>query len=72
MSVILPSLLAEDDAERTPEVLPRHLVEQCGAETGFVVVREDGSYQQKLEVGGERGRRSDLERQFSRTPSSVK
>ncbi|HEY0558101.1 MAG TPA: sigma 54-interacting transcriptional regulator [Thermoanaerobaculia bacterium] len=60
-------LLAEDDAERTPEVLLRRLVERCGAETGFVVVREDGSYQQKFEVGGERERRSDLERRFSRT-----
>ena len=49
-------LLAEDDAERTPEVLLRRLVERCGAETGFVVVREDGSYQQKFEVGEERGR----------------
>jgi transcriptional regulator with GAF, ATPase, and Fis domain len=60
-------LLAEDDAERAPEVLLRRLVERCGAETGFVVVREDGSYQQKFEVGEERGRRSDLERRFSRT-----
>src|SRR5947209_1492566 len=60
-------LVAEDDAERAPELLLKHLVEQCGAETGFVVVREDGSYQQKFEVGTERGRRSDLERQFSRT-----
>ncbi|HEY0558127.1 MAG TPA: hypothetical protein VGG20_28005 [Thermoanaerobaculia bacterium] len=47
-------LLAEDDAER--KVLPRRLVERCGAETGFVVVREDGSYQQKHEVGKKRGR----------------
>jgi transcriptional regulator with GAF, ATPase, and Fis domain len=60
-------LLAEDDAERAPEVLLRRIVERCGAETGFVVVREDGSYQQKFEVGEERGRRSDLERRFSRT-----
>jgi hypothetical protein len=59
-------LLAEDDAERAPEVLLRRLVERCGAETGFVVVREDGSYQQKFEVGEERGRRSDLERRFRR------
>jgi Nif-specific regulatory protein/two-component system response regulator HydG len=60
-------LLAEDDLGRTPEVLLRRIVERCGAETGFVVVREDGSYQQKFEVGEERGRRSDLERRFSRT-----
>jgi hypothetical protein len=44
-------LLAEDDAERTPEVLLRRIVERCGAETGFVVVREEGSFQQKFEVG---------------------
>ena len=60
-------LLAEDDAERAPEILLRRIVERCGAETGFVVVREDGSYQQKFEVGDERGRRNDLERRFSRT-----
>ncbi|HEY4590000.1 MAG TPA: Fis family transcriptional regulator, partial [Thermoanaerobaculia bacterium] len=60
-------LLAEDDAERTPEILLRRLVERCGAETGFVVAREDGSFQQAFEVGYERDRRSDLERRFSRT-----
>src|SRR3954447_19553070 len=60
-------LLAEDDAERTPEILLRRLVERCGAETGFVVVREDGSFQQSFEVGYERDRRSDVERRFSRT-----
>ncbi|HEY2295658.1 MAG TPA: sigma 54-interacting transcriptional regulator [Thermoanaerobaculia bacterium] len=60
-------LLAEDDAERTPEVLLRRLIERCGAETGFVVLREDGSFQQAFEVGYERDRRSDLERRFSRT-----
>ncbi len=60
-------LLAEDDAARAPEVLLRRIVLQCGAETGFVVVREDGSYQQKFEVGLERGRQSDLARRFSRT-----
>ena len=59
-------LLAQEDAERAPEVLLRRIVELCGAETGFVVVREDGSYRQKFEVG-ERGRKSDQERRFSRT-----
>jgi transcriptional regulator with GAF, ATPase, and Fis domain len=60
-------LLAEDDSERTPEILLRRIVERCGAETGFVVVREDGSYQQKFEVGYDRERRSDTERRYSRT-----
>lgn len=35
-------LLAEGDDERTPEVLLRRIVERCGAETGFVVVRKEG------------------------------
>src|SRR3954464_10702857 len=60
-------LLAEDDAERAPELLLRRLIELCGAETGFVVVREDGSYQRKFEVGEEGGQRSEVERRFSRT-----
>jgi transcriptional regulator with GAF, ATPase, and Fis domain len=60
-------LLAEDDAERTPEVLLRRIVERCGAETGFVVVREEGSFQQKFEVGYDREPRSEPERRYSRT-----
>src|SRR4051794_6216664 len=59
-------LLAEEDDERTPEVLLRRILEKCGAETGFVVVRENGSFERKLTVGydGEDG--GDLAR-FSRT-----
>ncbi len=60
-------LLAEPDDERAPELLLSRIVERTGAETGFVVVREDGSYQQKFEVGDERGGRSTLERRYSRT-----
>ena len=60
-------LLAEEDGERTPELLLRRIVERCGAETGFVVVREEGSFQQKFDVGYDRERRSALERRFSRT-----
>lgn len=60
-------LLAEEDAERTPEVLLRRLVESCGAETGFLVVREDGSFRQKFDVGYDRGQLSAIERRFSRT-----
>src|SRR4029078_7733936 len=44
-------LLAEEDAERTPELLLRRLIESCGAETGFVVVREEGSFRQKVDAG---------------------
>jgi transcriptional regulator with GAF, ATPase, and Fis domain len=60
-------LLAEEDGERTPEVLLRRIVERCGAETGFVVVREEGSFQQKFDVGYDRGQRSAAERRYSRT-----
>ncbi|MFL6196572.1 MAG: sigma-54 interaction domain-containing protein [Thermoanaerobaculia bacterium] len=60
-------LLAEDDAERAPEVLLRRIVERCGAETGFVVVREAGSFQQKFDVGYDREQRSAAERRYSRT-----
>ena len=59
-------LLAEDDGERTPEVLLRRIVEKCGAETGFVVVREEGSFRQKFDVGYDRSRLSAVERRFSR------
>jgi transcriptional regulator with GAF, ATPase, and Fis domain len=60
-------LLAEEDDERAPEVLLRRIVERCGAETGFVVVREEGSFQQKFDVGYDREQRSAVERRFSRT-----
>ena len=60
-------LLAEEDGERAPEVLLRRAVERCGAETGFVVVREEGSFQQKFDVGYSRDQRSAVERRYSRT-----
>jgi len=60
-------LLAEEDGERAPEVLLRRIVERCGAETGFVVVREEGSFQQKFDVGYDREQRSAVERRYSRT-----
>jgi len=60
-------LLAEEDDERAPEVLLRRIVERCRAETGFVVVREEGSFQQKFDVGYDRDQRSAVERRYSRT-----
>jgi transcriptional regulator with GAF, ATPase, and Fis domain len=60
-------LLAEENDERAPEILLRRIVERCGAETGFVVVREEGSFQQKFDVGYEREQRSAAERRYSRT-----
>lgn len=60
-------LLAEEDDERTPEVLLRRILEKCGAETGFVVVRENGSFQQKFEVGYDEDGRGDRSRCYSTT-----
>lgn len=60
-------LLAEEDDERAPEILLRRIVASCSAETGFVVVREGGSFQQKFDVGYDRAERSALERRYSRT-----
>ncbi|HEV7505627.1 MAG TPA: sigma 54-interacting transcriptional regulator [Thermoanaerobaculia bacterium] len=60
-------LLAEEDDERTPEVLLHRILERCGAETGFVVVRENDSFQRKFEVGYDAGGRGDRERCFSTT-----
>jgi hypothetical protein len=41
-------LLAEEDDERTPEVLLRRIVERCGAETGFS--RSRRSQYQRIDV----------------------
>src|SRR5262245_59659080 len=60
-------LLAGPDDERAPELLLSRIVQVCGAETGFVVVREEGSYRQKFDVGYERDRRSEAERRYSRS-----
>jgi transcriptional regulator with GAF, ATPase, and Fis domain len=60
-------LLAEEDDERTPEVLLRRILEKCGAETGFVVVRENGSFEHKFEVGYNGAGRGGLAHPFSRT-----
>ncbi|HEY0782855.1 MAG TPA: sigma 54-interacting transcriptional regulator, partial [Thermoanaerobaculia bacterium] len=60
-------LLAEEGSERTAGTLLRRILERSGAQRGFLVVREDGSYQQKLEVGYDRGALSADERRYSRT-----
>ncbi len=60
-------LLAEEDDERTPEILLRRILEKCGAETGFVVVRENDSFERKFEVGYNGEGRGDLAHRFSRT-----
>ncbi|MDX1998748.1 MAG: sigma 54-interacting transcriptional regulator [Thermoanaerobaculia bacterium] len=60
-------LLAEPDDERAPELLLRRIVEITGAESGFVVVREEGSFQPRFDVDYDRASRSAEERRFSRT-----
>jgi Nif-specific regulatory protein/two-component system response regulator HydG len=60
-------LLAEEDYERATETLLRRVVERTGADSGLLVVREEGSYRQKFEVGEPRDQLSAAERRFSRT-----
>jgi len=60
-------LLSEEDDRHTAERLLRRVVEQTGAERGFIVVREEGSYQQKFEIRYDRASVSRAERRFSRT-----
>jgi Nif-specific regulatory protein/two-component system response regulator HydG len=60
-------LLAESDSDKTTEIVLRRLVETAGADRGFVVVREDGAFEQKLGVRYDRERVPPPERRFSRT-----
>ncbi len=60
------SLLIETEPTRTAEALLLRLLERTRAEAGFLVVREDGEYRRKFEVGDASGR-SDEERRFSRS-----
>jgi len=57
-------LLSEGETERAGEALVQRVVEACGAEAGFLVVREDGSYQPRFEVGRSGLSRSSEERGF--------
>jgi transcriptional regulator with GAF, ATPase, and Fis domain len=59
-------LLAAGSSERTAELCLARLVEGTGAAAGFLVVREEGSYRRKFEVGAPASR-SEGERRFSRT-----
>jgi Nif-specific regulatory protein/two-component system response regulator HydG len=59
-------LLGEDDDGRAPEILLRRVLEAVSAGRGFIVVREDGSYEQRFAVRFERSTLSDAERRWSR------
>jgi Nif-specific regulatory protein/two-component system response regulator HydG len=59
-------LLSEDDDERAPEILLRRVLEATGADRGFIVVSEGGSYAQKFATHFDREALSDKERKWSR------
>jgi Nif-specific regulatory protein/two-component system response regulator HydG len=59
--------LSEDDDEHAPEILLRRVLAETSAERGFIVVREDGSFQQKFEVRFDRGALPAEVRHFSRS-----
>ncbi len=60
-------LLSEPDDDHVAERLLRRVVEVTGAERAFIVVREEGSYQQKFGIHYDRDQLSAEERRFSRT-----
>jgi transcriptional regulator with GAF, ATPase, and Fis domain len=60
-------LAAADEPEAAAEQIFRRAVERTGAERGFIVVRQGGSYEQKFDVAYARERLSADERRFSRT-----
>jgi Nif-specific regulatory protein/two-component system response regulator HydG len=60
-------LLAEEDPERTAETLFRRLLEETGAERGFIVVREGNSFEQRFDVRFAREGLTQEEARFSRT-----
>jgi transcriptional regulator with GAF, ATPase, and Fis domain len=59
-------LLSEDGSEQTARLLLRRLLEAAGAERGFIVVREDGSFQQKFDVDFDRTSLPEPVQRFSR------
>ncbi len=59
-------LLSEDDDARAPELLLRHILEATGGERGFIVVREEGSYEQRFAVDFDRETTPDEVRRWSR------
>ncbi len=59
-------LLSEDDDQKTPEMILRRTIEAVGAERGFIVVREDGSYEQRFAVAFDRATQPERDRKWSR------
>lgn len=74
MNVFYPSLLqiakvllSEDDDERAPELLLRHVLGATSADRGFIVAREGDSYEQKFAVAFERSDTTEQQRKWSRS-----
>jgi Nif-specific regulatory protein/two-component system response regulator HydG len=59
-------LLHEPDEERSAEVLFRRVLEVTGAHRGFILVGDDGSFEERFEVRFDREGLSQEEWQFSR------
>ncbi len=59
-------LLSEDDDARAPELLLLQMLEATGGERGFIVVREEGSYEQRFAVDFDRETTPDEVRRWSR------
>lgn len=64
---IVRLLLSEDDDAKAPELVLRRVLEATGADRGFIVVREEGSYEQKFAVRFDKAKITDKERKFSRS-----
>lgn len=60
-------LLSQKSSDGVVEHLLRRTLELTGAESGFLVVREEGSYRRRLAVGWEPSERSRAEHRFSRS-----
>jgi transcriptional regulator with GAF, ATPase, and Fis domain len=60
-------LLSEDDGERTPEILFRHMLEATGAGRGFIVVRDGETFEHRFDVRFDRDTVPRHVRSFSRS-----
>ena len=64
---IARQLVLEQDPDATTEILFRRILALTEADRGFIVVREGGSFQQKLDFCYDRAQVTAEERRFSRT-----
>ncbi len=64
---VAKQLVLAQDADAAAEIVFRSLLEIAGADRGFIIVREGGSFQQKVDLGFDRAHVSAEDRRFSRT-----